>query len=129
MNSLLRIICCFIFLNMLGCTTQLKSVTHSHDVKQCNALCMKRFDACKLQCTDNCAACTASATHTARVHYSEYTHEEQIRGGFIARGLKSYRDPLQCRKVSCSCSTDLMTCTQNCTGIIQKQLNTVPYCP
>jgi hypothetical protein len=44
------------------------------------------------------------------------------------RGLKSYHDPLQCRKVTCNCPSDFITCNQGCTGVIQKKLRSVPYC-
>lgn len=97
-------------------------------VKQCQAACIKQHKICQTKCTDNCPSCSLSATKEARKHYKQYVHEELVEGNLITRDLQSYRDPLKCRKTSCNCYTDLMTCQQSCTGIIQKQLRPAPYC-
>ncbi len=128
MCFLLRLFCCLILLNILGCANKQPILTKSSDPKQCLATCTQRFASCKTVCVNNCAICSAKANSSMVQNYSEYVHEEQVEGGYVARGLKSYRDPLQCRKVTCNCYADLMTCEQNCTGVIRKQLRAVPYC-
>lgn len=44
------------------------------------------------------------------------------------RELNSYRDPLQCRKVTCDCLSDFAICKKGCTGVIPTKLQAVPYC-
>lgn len=127
MHILWRLLFCFIGITLVGCTMQPHAVIRS-DTKQCLAQCTQRFELCNTSCSNNCALCQAEAKYSTIKNYAKYVHEEQVEGGYVTRGLKSYRDPLQCRKVTCSCGTDLMTCEQNCTGIIRKQLRTVPYC-
>lgn len=128
MHFLLRMLFCFLFLLNLGCVNKQVNLPKVNDPKLCLAQCVKRFESCKTLCVNNCALCSAKANRSMIENYSEYVHEEQVEGGFVMRGLKSYRDPLQCRKVTCNCYADLMTCEQNCTGIIHKQLRAVPYC-
>lgn len=110
----------------LGCVPQLTKIPQS--TKQCLIQCKQSFNSCSKLCVNNCATCSAKANHEMIVNYSEYVHEEQVEGGYVMRRLKSYRDPLQCRKVSCNCSADLAICEQSCTGVIHKQLRAVPYC-
>jgi hypothetical protein len=128
MRFLLGLICSVLLLSNLGCMNQHANITKSSDPKQCLAQCTQRFESCKTLCVNNCAVCSAKANQNMVENYSEYVHEEQVEGGYVMRGLKSYRDPLQCRKVTCNCYADLITCEQNCTGIIHKQLRAVPYC-
>jgi hypothetical protein len=128
MNFLLRLLCFLILLNSIGCTPQQKLLVKAQPQKQCLAVCAKRFESCKAICTNNCSICSENATQSAIKNYTNYVHEKRVEGGTIMRGLKSYRDPLQCRKVTCNCYADLSTCEQNCTGIIHKQLRAVPYC-
>jgi hypothetical protein len=128
MNFLLRLCCCLLFIGLTSCVTQQKTVLQKQNIKQCLVMCETRFGSCKSKCTNNCSKCSASSSFTSATNYKKYVHEEQVEGGLIARGLNSYRDPLQCRKVTCNCNADLMTCTQNCTGVIQKSLRSVPDC-
>ena len=127
MSLLFRLISFFVFLTLIeGCT--IKNIIKSPDTKQCLSVCTQRFVACRKVCVNNCAACSRFSKKTTILNYAKYVHEEQVKGGYVTRGLKSYRDPLQCRKVTCNCVTDLSVCEQNCTGIIHKKLRTVPYC-
>lgn len=91
--------------------------------------CVQHVETCKQNCTDNCQNCTVEASNTAAEHFFRYVNDKQIQGGTIDRSLKSYRDPLQCRKVSCNCTSDYITCKQSCTGVVQKRLQPLPYCP
>lgn len=128
MSLLIRFACCAVLLFPLGCSLKPQNDISVLEIKQCKSMCAKRLDSCKLSCTDNCPRCSAEATHVAAVNYLNYIHEKEIEGGSILRVLKSYRDPLQCRKVTCNCSADFATCNQGCTGIIQKRLRSAPYC-
>lgn len=128
MNSFLRLICCIVLIGLSGCATEQQRFAKSEQVKQCQRLCVQRFEFCKQNCTESCPKCAAAADHKAITNFLEYLHEKRVQGGYVTRRLKSYRDPLQCRKVSCSCLSDFITCKQGCTGVIQKQLRSVPYC-
>ncbi|WP_298622077.1 acyltransferase [uncultured Legionella sp.] len=128
MNYLFRLFYCTVFIVLSGCAIQQQNIAKPKDVNQCLQLCEQRFDSCKQQCSDNCPRCSRIASDTAALDYMEYVHDKQVQGGYITRGLNSYRDPLQCRKVTCNCISDFLTCKQGCTGVIQKRLQAVPYC-
>lgn len=129
MKRFLRYILCVLMLgHLVSCTTHYPTTVKKHEVQQCLSLCAQRFDACQKTCIYNCSLCSAAANQKTILNYARYVHEEQVEGGFVTRGLKSYRDPLQCRKVTCNCYADLSVCKQNCTGIIHKQIRTVQHC-
>ena len=128
MNYFLRLFYCTVLIVLSGCATQQQNIAKSKDVSQCLQLCEQRFESCKQQCSDNCPRCSLMASDKAAINYMEYVHDKRVQGGYVARGLNSYRDPLQCRKVTCNCTSDILTCKQGCTGVIQKRLQAVPYC-
>lgn len=110
-----------------SCTTQ-QDKDHAVYVAQCKFSCVQQRTVCNKVCTNNCPNCTAHAAQHTENTYKKYMRQEQIQGGIIFRELNSYRDPLQCRKVTCNCSADYNVCIQSCTGIIKKQLRALPYC-
>ncbi len=128
MRFLFALWCVIFLLINAGCVSKPINILNSNSSKSCLAQCSQRFESCRVSCVNNCAVCSAKANREMIKNYSGYVHEEQVEGGYVMRGLKSYRDPLQCRKVSCNCYADLMTCEQNCTGVIHKQLRAVPHC-
>lgn len=66
--------------------------------------------------------------NSAMKSYGRYVHEQEVQGGMVIQELKSYRDPLQCRKVSCNCMADYNVCVQGMSGIIHKRLQVNPAC-
>jgi len=128
MNSLVRVLCCIILSGLVACATDEKIQVNPQSLTLCKMTCVKRFESCQKTCINSCSRCSANSSYTSRSNYLKYTHEKQIQGGFITRGLKSYRDPLQCRKVTCNCTSDFIVCNQGCVGVIQKRLRSVPYC-
>lgn len=127
MKLALWILCGISWISLVGCMQPHEGISAA-ELKQCKAQCLQRYESCKMTCIDSCPQCSAQATHAASINYTKYVHEKQIEGGTISRVLKSYRDPLQCRKVTCNCSSDFAICNQGCTGIIQKRLRSAPYC-
>lgn len=113
---------------LASCSNQPMTLNNKSEVKQCKMRCMQKFSVCKTQCTDNCRHCRAQSHAEMCKSYANYVREKQIKGEMLDRELKSYRDPLQCRKVTCNCVADLDTCMQGCTGVIQKRLMPLPYC-
>ena len=128
MNYFLRLIFCTVLLVISGCATQQPVIGKSKELSQCLQLCEQRSDSCKQQCSNNCPRCSLIASDETAKNYLGYVHDKQVQGGYVSRGLNSYRDPLQCRKVTCNCTSDYLTCKQGCTGVIQKRLQAVPYC-
>jgi hypothetical protein len=128
MGFLSRLVICVACIIMLSCNSMTSSLQSKNTQNQCMQVCFKHLDFCKQHCDNNCRRCSRTATIEARNDYVKYLHEIKIRGGILTRGLNSYRDPLQCRKVTCNCASDFNTCKQGCTGIIHKKLQAIPYC-
>lgn len=82
--------------------------------KQCNSNCANKFNYCKQHCDNSCVNCCDRAKQEAWLNYRKYVVQSQIKGNEIKRELNSYRDPLQCRKVTCDCLADLQSCKQSC---------------
>lgn len=127
MSLLLRFLLCMLLLNSSSCTTQ-QDRDRATTIAQCKISCSEQLDYCRELCLNNCPNCSAHAEYSTAKHYRKYLCQEEIQGGVIMRELNSYRDPLQCRKVTCNCSADYNICIQSCTGVIQKQLRALPYC-
>lgn len=126
MNSLVRIFCCVLLLALCGCAS--KNVLKRPALAQCQMNCMKHFEFCSQNCVDNCPNCSRKSQRHATENFSKYVIERTIQGKKVMRELNSYRDPLQCRKVTCNCVADLMACKQGCSGVIHKRLQALPNC-
>lgn len=126
------LLCCLLMTGLAGCMSHSiqdkNTVKSAVNIDACIKTCLKRFDSCKVDCSDSCHHCRIKSNKTSRKNYRKYVHEECVKGGFIARDLNSYRDPLQCKKVSCNCRADLDGCIQSCDGVIRKQLKAPPFC-
>lgn len=126
-NSIVRLAFVFVIFTLCSCahppTPQEKMV-----MSTCMASCEQRSSACNATCRNNCQQCLAYSRQSAVEDYLYYQHEQYVKGGTIARELKSYRDPLQCRKTTCNCSSDYQVCMQACGGVIRKQLRVAPVC-
>jgi hypothetical protein len=120
MNSLLRVLFFIALYCLSGCATQEKTALNSQTLNQCKMICVQHLEFCQKNCKNNCPTCSSDSNYSSRLNYCKYVHEEQVQGGYITRGLNSYRDPLQCLKVSCNCPSDFITCNQYCTSVIQK---------
>lgn len=117
LNYLFRLIAYCLLFNLSACALLHSNVKQHLEINQCQVLCAKRFDLCQHSCTDNSFFCAQKANYTAKLSYDRYIQQEKVSGGYRTRGLKSYRDPLQCRKVTCNCYADAMDCKQNCIKI------------
>ncbi len=127
MRTGLRLLSTIILFGLASCATH-HNINKSVSINQCKMVCTQRAQECAGLCVDSCRNCSTASCRATALRYSKYIHEQRIEGAIIARELNSYRDPLQCRKITCNCAADFNTCTQNCTGIIQKRLQSVPYC-
>lgn len=128
MNFFARIMLCCIVVLFAGCASYESFIKHSHERATCKSTCQQRLMACNKTCDNSCPLCCLSANQRAARDYDHYKHQQTIQGVATVRQLKSYRDPLQCRKTTCACPTDYRTCIQTCTGKIPKRLQVAPYC-
>jgi len=117
-----------LFLLLTSCVHHQVIVQNKAEFAHCKAGCDHRAAACQKVCRNNCAQCRAYTHQTAAGNYRHYVHEQSVKGNLIARELQSYRDPLQCRKITCSCSADHQVCMQSCGGVIHKHLQVAPVC-
>ena len=113
---------------MSACVIHRPLTMNTPQFKSCIASCQTRLATCGKLCKNNCPRCKANSRCHTKKHYCKYVHEERVKGGFVARELNSYRDPLKCRKVSCNCQADYSACYQSCGGVIRKQLKVAPTC-
>ncbi|KTC79681.1 hypothetical protein [Legionella cherrii] len=128
MNSFLRLVCCTIILGLGSCQGLKQSALKAQEEQRCNMTCMQHFEFCRQNCVDNCPTCSYKAQRTAGKNFAKYVHERKVEGKKVMRELNSYRDPLQCRKVTCDCLFDLAICKKGCTGVIPTKLHVIPYC-
>lgn len=116
-----------LLLLLVGCA--LKSPTVSYNtVQQCQLSCKAHFETCRKTCRNNCEVCQTIAIKSAAKDFFEYQREQRIKGERFARDLNSYRDPLQCRKITCCCPADYAICTQSCVGVLHKELRVAHTC-
>ncbi|PWY54891.1 acyltransferase [Legionella qingyii] len=127
MNSFLRLVCCTIILLLGGCHGLQQNALKGQTLEQCNRTCVQHFDFCRQNCVNNCSTCSHASQREAEKNFAKYVHERKVEGKKVMRELNSYRDPLQCRKVTCDCLSDFTICKKGCTGVIPKKLQAVPY--
>lgn len=122
-----RLVFCAAFFLLCSCVNysffQDKTVLNT-----CVATCEHRANLCAASCKNNCQNCLASARESSFLSYKHYVHEQCVKGGIVTRELKSYSDPLQCRKITCNCPSDYQVCMQSCGGVIRKQLRVASVC-
>lgn len=129
----MRIVLSLLFSGFLiflsGCASQAAFHAATKKSNECKiSSCLPRYNTCMQQCKDSCRTCHQSSQQSASRHYFRYKHEHHVTGEFIGRELKSYRDQLQCRKVSCNCIDDYSVCAQSCEGEIHKRLQVSSIC-
>jgi hypothetical protein len=113
---------------LLGCQAMHQSALKAQAFQQCMMICTQHFEYCRQNCFDNCPNCSTASKIKAKKNFDKYVYERKVEGKKVMRELNSYRDPLQCRKVTCDCISDYAICKQGCTGVIPKKLQAVPYC-
>jgi len=129
MTYLIRTILAAVIILLTACTHHTSTTPAKQDYATCAASCEKRAEQCNSRCRNNCQQCQAYTDQITARHYGKYVSEQYVKGRTIARNLNSYRDPLQCRKVTCNCRADFRICIQeSCGGVVKKQLQAAPYC-
>lgn len=116
MTRCFRFVVLFLMVFLISACHHLSANTsYSVDpVANCHATCQKHLALCQSTCKDNCSQCSLGAYSEAHRSFVHYVHEQKLRGCEVSRELNSYLDPLQCRKVTCSCSDDYQRCNASC---------------
>lgn len=127
MHRMIRIVLSLMLVGLVACATQ-DGIMQRQNMAVCKVSCMEKYTFCSHVCHDNCSQCTQGANLGAKTTHQAYVHEMCVRGGTIARELKSYRDPLQCLKSTCNCTADYRICVQACGVVIQKTLQVPGTC-
>ncbi|MDP3706405.1 MAG: acyltransferase [Legionellaceae bacterium] len=125
MRLFVRLFACFMVTLLISCSTYQQMIHHASTLKACRLMCSDRLQQCAHTCQNNERNCTALANAEAAVHFNQYKHQRCVQGEIVALELQSYRDPLQCRKITCACRADYGVCTQSCKGKIHKRLQVV----
>jgi hypothetical protein len=113
---------------LISCASRLPFGLTAQDVVKCKAVCQHRMQICGKNCINNCSQCSYDSNQKTLQRYARYVHEQCVKGKKVIRRLKSYQDPLQCRKTTCNCAADYHLCNQSCSGSIHKQLLAPPVC-
>lgn len=128
MHVITHIVVCFYLALLVSCASYHDAVKRSQDVAACKITCQQRLQQCGQVCHNDYRQCNTAAYQSAVRHYDHYLHEQAVKGQNVVLELKSFRDPLQCLKITCECSTDYLVCKQSCTGKIRKRLQVIPAC-
>ena len=128
MHHLFKTLIGGILIAITGCTSYNSYVHVMREQAVCKEACHARMRDCTQTCYNSCQLCSASANCSAEMHYNKYKQQQRIQGEPVIRSLKSYRDPLQCRKTTCECTVDHNVCLQACTGKLPKRLQVAPVC-
>lgn len=128
-NRIIRLtLCC----SLLFCTScmQYTSIFHRNTgFATCKLACEKTLAHCAKTCRNNCDRCTRAAAIMTTAKYNRYIQQQIIKGKIIALQLNSFRDPLQCRKMTCNCMADYQICVQACGSVeTPKRLQHIPLC-
>ncbi len=124
MSVIVRISCIILIFFLNGCAHQKPAL----EMAACKQSCQQRLSVCSKTCGNSCLQCEAFASRMTQNSYNKYVNEQCVSGGYLTRQLQSYRDPLQCRKITCECVADYQVCVQSCTGVIRKRLQVPLTC-
>lgn len=128
MQTISRITLYILTLLLVACVSHKVVVNKAIDAKNCDSMCQEALRACMPVCHDNCHECSKAESRITARHYHRYLEQVSVQGQVVTRELQSYRDPLQCRKITCHCIADYNICKQACTGIIYKRLQAASAC-
>lgn len=128
MKIFIRLMLSVFFCTLISCAKSPGITQTKAEFSICKASCDKKVNKCNRLCRNNCEQCRSKVFSSTVKSYRMYVHEQRVQGFRVARELNSYRDPLQCRKITCSCPADYQVCMQSCGGVIYKQLRVASVC-
>lgn len=80
--------------------------------------CISIIKDCRRSCRNNYKRCSYLASKDAQKKYFFYKHEQFIKGEIVLLQLNSFKDPLQCQKITCDCEADYKTCKSQNTSFL-----------
>ncbi|OGV35916.1 MAG: hypothetical protein A3E88_08195 [Legionellales bacterium RIFCSPHIGHO2_12_FULL_35_11] len=101
---------------LTSCSYYQHYVGNEKTLKGCHLACYAVNDKCNETCINTCKNCNAQSFVQAAKRFKLYKHQRCVQGEIVDLELQSFRDPLQCRKTTCSCKDDLRVCMQSCRG-------------
>jgi len=122
MRSYFRLIIFTALILLSSCSNYSDYLEKERQLKSCHIKCNMKLDICNKQCKNNALECAVKANIEASKNFKRYKKREFIQGKVLIEELQSFKDPLQCRKVTCSCQEDFRVCNQSCRGKIYKHL-------
>ncbi len=123
-----RLLISLLLILLASCSHYNQYVEKERQLKACHLQCIATLDKCNIQCRNNSRECNVLANMQAASRFKEYKRRQIIQGRIIVEELQSFKDPLQCRKVTCSCQEDFRVCKQSCRGKIYKYLKANAAC-
>ena len=128
MNILLRISIGLVMVFLISCSSYKNHIVYEKELKTCKMQCSAVLAQCNQICVNNCTNCTRIANENALQRFNVYKNKQIVEGKKLVLELNSFKDPLQCRKITCSCKDDFQVCVQSCQGRIHKNLKVVAAC-
>ncbi|MDF1757759.1 MAG: hypothetical protein P1U74_05635 [Legionellaceae bacterium] len=113
---------------MTSCSIYQHYVDHEKQQKTCRLKCAETRDECGRTCINSCRNCKALSYIQASQRFKRYKSQQNVQGEIVNLELQSFKDPLQCRKTTCSCPDDYRVCLQSCQGKIHKGLRVAAAC-
>lgn len=128
MQRLFRVTISFFLVMLAACSSYQNYVNSEKELKACRIKCYTIEKKCNATCVNNCNNCSTLAYAQSANRFKMYKHRQLVQGKIVALELQSFKDPLQCRKTTCSCKKDLRVCLQACSGKIYKNFKVVAVC-
>lgn len=117
-----HLISLFVLLFLTSCSNYSQYLNNERQLKICHLQCNAGLDKCKTSCRNNLQECEVLSSMQAGLRFKKYKMRQINQGIIVNEELQSFKDPLQCRKVTCSCLEDFRVCKQACRGKIYKYL-------
>ena len=105
-----RIISTLLFLLLISCV----SLENQRYIRACKDICQQQSLKCQNLCNNDARHCQAIVMDKTLESYSKYVHQQRVQANDIALELQSFRNPLQCKKITCDCLADLRMCVKFC---------------
>ena len=90
------------------------SLSEQREMRACKDTCQYNSQNCHKLCSDDARNCQANVMANTKASYARYVCQQKVQANDIALELQSFRDPLQCKKITCDCLADARLCAKAC---------------
>ena len=105
-----KILSIFITLLLVSCV----SPNDQREIHACKDVCQHKSQNCQKVCGDDGRHCLENVMTHTKESYARYVAQQRVQAKDIALELQSFRDPLQCKKITCDCLADARLCAKAC---------------